>query len=245
MRSKIILYILLSFISLKSLAQRVYKPNSALAQGEWFKFSVKVAGVYKIDMIFLGSLGVNTQNISSASIRLFGNGGGMLAEANSISRIDDLEENAIMIVDGGDGVLNGSDYLLFYASGPHSWLRDSANKLFKHQQNIYSDKSFYFLTIGGTGKRIQNFNNNQATNISINSFNDRYFHELDTVNFLASGKEWYGEEFSNMPGRGLSRNFDFTIPNILNNSAATLVTNCIARSVGASSRFDVRLNNQL
>ncbi|TMI65873.1 MAG: type IX secretion system sortase PorU [Bacteroidetes bacterium] len=245
MPGKIILYIFLSFINLNSLAQRVYKSNSVLSQGEWFEFSVKEAGIYKIDMVFLGSLGVNTQNISSASIRLFGNGGEMLAEANNISRSDDLEENAIMLVDGGDGVLNGSDYFLFYASGPHSWLKDSTNKLFKHQQNIYSDKSFYFFTIGGNGKRIQNVNNSQATNISINSFNDRYYHELDTVNFLASGKEWYGEEFSNMPGRSLSRNFDFNIPNILNNSAATLVTNCIARSVGASSRFDVKLNNQL
>jgi len=141
-------------------------------------------------------------------------------------------------------VLNGSDYFLFYAGGPHSWIKDSINQLFKHQQNIYSDKSFYFLTIGGVGKRIQNINNSQTANVSISNFNDRYFHELDTVNFLASGKEWYGEEFSNMPGRSLSRNFDFTIPNIINNSQATLVTNCIARSVGASSRFDVKLNNQ-
>jgi Peptidase family C25 len=244
MQGNIILYILVSIISLNSLSQRVYKPNSALAQGEWFRFSVKETGVYKIDLAFLASLGVNTQNISSAAIRLFGNGGEMLAEANSTSRTDDLEENAIAVVDGGDGVLNGSDYFLFYASGPHSWVKDSANQLFKHQQNIYSDKSFYFLTIGGTGKRIQNINNNQAANISISSFNDRYYHELDTVNFLASGKEWYGEEFSNMPGRSLSRNFDFTIPNILNSSPATLVTNCIARSVGTSSRFDVKLNNQ-
>lgn len=192
----------------------------------------------------MSSLGVNTQNISSAAIRLFGNGGEILAEANSTPRTDDLEENSIMVIDGGDGVLNGTDYFLFYANGTHSWIKDSANQLFKHQQNFYSDKSFYFFTIGGVGKRIQNLNNNQATNVSINSFNDRYFHELDTVNFLASGKEWYGEEFSNLPGRSLSRSFDFTIPNILNNGTATLVTNCIVRSVGTSSRFDVRLNNQ-
>ncbi len=44
-------------------------------------------------------------------------------------------------------------------------------------------------------------------NITINSFSDRYFHELDTVNFLDSGKEWYGEEFSNMPGQTVDKKF--------------------------------------
>jgi len=233
MKDKIILYTCFFFLSLNSLAQRTYKSNSVLSSGDWYKLSVSSPGVYKVDLAFLNSLGLNAQNISSSSIRLFGNGGGMLAEANNVLTPDDLEENAIWISDGGDGVLNGSDYFLFYANGPHDWIKDSANQSFHHQKNIYADKSFYFLSVGGNGKRIQTVNNNVATNVSITSFHDRHYHELDTVNFLASGKQWYGEEFSNLPGRSLSRNFDFTIPNIVNNSNATLITNCIARSVGA------------
>jgi hypothetical protein len=244
MKGKLILYTCLFLFSLNSLAQRTYKPNSVLSTGDWFKIFVAGPGVYKIDLAFLSSLGLNTQNIPSSSIRLFGNGGSMLAEANNVIPPDDLGENAIWVSDGGDGILNGSDYFLFYAYGPHDWLKDSANQSFRHRKNIYTEKSFYFISIGGNGKRIQAVNNNSATNVTITSFNDRYYHELDTVNFLASGKEWYGEEFSTLPGRSLSRNFDFTIPNFVNNSPATLVTNCIARSVGASSRFDVRLNNQ-
>lgn len=244
MYRKTILYMLFVVFGLNVFAQRIYKSNSVLASGNWFKISVKETGVYKIDIPFLNSLGLSTQNLSSSAIRIFGNGGSMLSETNADLPKDDLEENALMIVDGGDGIFSGSDYLLFYAAGPHQWNKDSVNKRFSHKRNIYSDKAFYFLTVGGSGKRIQAITNNLSSNITITNFNERYFHELDTVNFLASGKEWYGEELSSLPGRSLSRNFDFTIPNISTNVDATLITNCIARSVGASSRFDVKINNQ-
>ncbi len=226
------------------MAQRIYRPNSVLSNGVWYKIAVKDPGVYKIDIAFLNRLGINTSNLASNSIRLYGNGGQMLPEANAEARIDDLQENAIMIIDGGDGILNGNDYILFYASGPDQWIKDSSNSRFIHKKNLYSDSSYYFLTVGGTGKRILNATTTLSPNITINSFSERYFHELDTVNFLASGKEWYGEEFTNAPGKTLTRNFTVSIPNVLNNSTLTLISNCIARSVGGGSSFDIRVNNQ-
>ena len=117
-------------------AQRNYKTSSVLAAGIWSKIAVKDHGVYKVDVPFLALLGFNTSNISSNSIRLFGNGAAMLSEANSDIPVDDLAENAITMIDGGDGVFNGTDYFLFYASGPDKWIRDSINKKFIHQKNL-------------------------------------------------------------------------------------------------------------
>ena len=231
-------------LSVKALAQRTYQPNSVLSSGNWYKIAIKDPGVYKIDLNFLNRLGINTSNIASNSVRLYGNGGQMLPEANATQRIDDLQENAIMVVDGGDGILNGTDYILFYANGPDQWIKDSANSRFIHNKSLYSDSAYYFLTIGGTGKRIQNSSNNLSPNLTINSFSERYFHELDTVNFLSSGKEWYGEEFENAPGKTLARNFAVSIPNIQSNSSLTLISNCIARSVGGGSSFDIKINDQ-
>jgi hypothetical protein len=111
-------------------AQRVYKTNSVLASGIWSKVAIKESGIYKIDVPFLTTAGFNTSNISSTSIRLFGNGGNMLSETNADIPVDDLAEDAIMVVDGGDGLFNGSDYFLFFASGPDRWLKDSLNKRF-------------------------------------------------------------------------------------------------------------------
>ncbi len=230
--------------SLLASAQRNYTPHSVLAAGNWYKLGVKAAGVYKIDIPILNSLGVNTGSLSSSSVRLFGNGGQMLAEANSGSWTDDLQENAILVVDGGDGIINGSDYILFYAPGPDEWVKDSANQRFSHRKNIFTDQSYYFLNIGGVGKRIVTAPLVSSPNSTVSSFSERYFHELDTVNFLAGSKEWYGEEMSALPGRTLTRNFSIHFPNRVNNAPVLFQTNCVARSVGAASRFDIRINNQ-
>ncbi|HEY0356651.1 MAG TPA: hypothetical protein VGC29_10625, partial [Flavisolibacter sp.] len=223
-------------------AQRTYKPNSVLASGNWFRISVSGEGIYKLDLPFLASLGIQG-NIPSSQLRLFGNGGGMLPESNSQVPIDDLVENAIFVSDGGDGTLDGGDYVLFYAPGPHHWVKDSVNQRFSHRKNIYSDKAFYYLTIGGTGLRVGSQPGSLPASVTVNSFDERYFHELDTVNFLASGKQWYGEEFSNAPGRTLSRSFSLPLDNLLQEQA-TLVTDVAARSVNVPSRFHISNNNQ-
>ncbi len=243
MRKALFIVSLLS-IFLSSAAQRTYTNSSVLSSGNWYKISIQQAGIHRVDVSFLNNLGF-TGAISSAALRLFGNGGQMLPENNSGNRVDDLVENAIQVVDGGDGLLNGNDYFLFYAPGPDGWNKDSINKRFSHRKNIYSSKSYYFITIGGTGKRVQIIPGSINPTISINSFDERNYHELDTVNFLSSGKEWYGEEFSNAPGRVLTKEFNLNIPGLQANQPATIVTDVIGRSVGQASRFEVTLNNSL
>ncbi len=190
-----VVFLLLFIASDKIFAQRTYANSSILATGNWFKLGVTNTGVYRLDIPFLQSLGINVQSIPTGSIRIFGNGGAMLPESNSIRVVDDLLENAIKVVDGGDGVLNGSDYILFYSPGPHQWLADLPNRTFHHQYNLYSDTAYYYITVGGQGKRIQLETQSLQPTFSITSYTDRYVHELDTFNFLSSGKQWFGEEF--------------------------------------------------
>jgi len=224
-------------------AQRAYKPTSVLANGNWYKISITNAGVYKIDVAFLNSLGI-TGAIPSNQVRLYGNGGGMLPEANSMARIDDIQENSIWIEDGGDGILNGTDYLLFYSNGPDEWLKDSAAKRFNHRKNLYSDKAFYFITVGGTGKRVQTQTPAPGATSIVTSFDERYFHESDSINFLSSGKEWFGEELSFLPGRSLSRSFVLPLSDLIINQPATIISSLAARSINASAKINVLLNGQ-
>lgn len=240
---KMMLFTGLFVLAVEATAQRTYRSGSVLASGTWYKLSVKETGIHKIDLAFLNSLGVNTSNLSSGSLRLYGNGGQMLSEANAGPWMDDLQERAIMTMDGGDGILNGNDYILFYATGPDQWIKDSLNQRFTHQKNIYHDRSYYFLSVSGNGKRIANSPLVSSPNITISSFSERYFHELDSLSFLLSGKQWYGEEFSDLPGRSLSRTFTANIPDMVNGSSLFVQTHCIARSVGAGSRFDIKINN--
>lgn len=222
--------------------QRTYISQSVLATGNWYKIAVNQDGVYKIDASFLSALGVNFQNISSASIRLFGNGGGMLPEANASSRYDDLQENSIEMVDGGDGIFNNSDYFLFYSPGADRWIKDSLNKSFIFAKNLYSRVCYYYISIGGTGKRLSTKGTTTPSTITVTSFDNHLVHETDTINFLKSGKQWYGEEFSQTPGNTINRSFSFNLPAVVPGSVLHFKTKLVARSVGAAATFDVRIN---
>jgi hypothetical protein len=227
-----------------SKAQRVYQPHSVLATGNWFKIEVAAEGVYKMDAAFLSSLGISG-NIASGQVRLFGKRAALLPEANQEKYEDDLQELALQVVDGGDGVLNSSDYVLFFSNGPHVWQADTVNRRFKHQTNIYSDKIYYYLTVGGTGQRIAEQTATFSSSTLLTSFDERYFHERDSVNFLSSGKEWFGEELSNLPGKSLTRQFPIPVQAPVTGSLMTLVSNVAARSVNVTSNFTIALNNQV
>ena len=230
-------------LTCKTQSQRIYSAHSVLATGNWQKLAVSQPGTYIIDLPFLNSLGINTINLASSSIRIFGNGGEMLSEACNGPKIDDLLENAIYINDGGDGIFNGSDYLLFYANGPDRWVKDSINQRFSHQKNLYSSQSYYYLSIGGNGKRIVEVNNSKVPNLTVTTYSGRHFYEPDSINFLNSGKNWYGEEMSSMPGKTTNKSWQLPFQNIVPGQPATLISNCIGRSIGSSSRFSISANN--
>lgn len=238
-----ILFFSFLLIAWPSLAQRSYRDNSVLATGAWHKLAVRQTGVHRVDVATLQALGINTQNLSSASLRLYGNGGGMLPEANAPARPDDLQENAIWISDGGDGIFNGNDFFLFYAQGPDQWEKDSLNQRFRYRKNLYSDEACYFITVGGTGARVAGQSNPPPSNRVVTNFRDRFAYELDTVNFLRSGKQWYGEEFSNAPGRVLTRSFPVNLPHLVTGTQVGFSSHVVARSAGANSSFSVRANN--
>jgi hypothetical protein len=238
-----LLWFCLQFSYTRLSAQRQYKPASILATGNWYKISTAGNGVCRLDVPFLASLGLGN-SIPSSQIRVFAGSNAMLPEAVGGDRIDDLEEISIQVEDGGDGQLNGADYLLFYAWGPDRWLADTVNRRFSHQKNLYTDRSFYFITVGGTGKRNTQQPPQPAAATTVTSFNERFFHELDSVNFLSSGKAWFGEEFSSLPGRQLSKTFVLPMGDLLPGQAS-ITSSVAARSVGVGSSFSVSANNQL
>lgn len=130
--------------------------SSVLSKGNWYKFSISTTGVYKLDANFLKKLGINTKSVDPKNIKIFGNGGSMLPEKLSLSRFNGLKENSIYIKGEEDRSFDNDDYILFYGKGAHDWRIDIATRKANHNQNIYSDKSYYFLTIDTTpGRRIQ------------------------------------------------------------------------------------------
>ena len=211
-------------VAAKTAGARVYADHSVLANGQWYKIAVSKGGLQKITYEFIqNQFNISASAINPANIRLFGNGGQMLDENNAVARPDDLIENAIWVEDGGDGQFNQGDYFLFYAPGPDRILKDSVKKAFTHQKNVYSETSHYFLTFNsGPGKRIGTTSIGAASNVASTFFNEFYFYEKDSSNLGKFGKAWYGEEFSDLPGRYLNRTFATPLENLVAGSPVEL-----------------------
>lgn len=218
--------------------------NTPLSAGNWYKISVTQKGLYKIDYDFIkNTLKVDPATINTANFRVFGNGGTMLPQANADFRYPDLTENAVWVNDGGDGVLNQGDYIVFYANGPMAWDKDSLNARFNHRKNLYEDKSYYFLNFDqGAGKRITNQNGVPAANVTVSSFDDYQVHEEDLFSPGNTGKEWWGEEFSIAPGKQNVYDVSFNLGQPIDSAYVKIQTGCIA-TVGGNL-FNVTLNGQ-
>lgn len=225
-------------------AARYYTHNSVLANGTWYKIALNHEGIYKLSYQFLKNLGIDVDNIDPRNLKVYGNGGGMLPLANSIPRFDDLQQNAIYVAGESDGHFNQNDYVLFYGQSPNKWTYNSTDKKFHHQVNLYSDSTYYFITVGGGGipKRIQQEPSSSLSPTHyVNSFDDYLFHEADLVNFIKSGRQWFGEQFDVVNN---SRNFDFSFPNLSSGEKVKIGYDAAGRSINSNCAFTASANSQ-
>lgn len=220
--------------SSRSSRSRVFKNQSVLNSGDWYKISVLRDGIYRIGYSELLALGMDESDMISSKIRFFGNGGGMLPFDNSIERIDDLEEIAIDVLDGGDNRIDPGDYILFYGQGQDRWERSGSS--YVHRKNYMADSTYYFVTSDysiGNPKRVNEIQVSGSPTITIDQFDDHQFHELDRINLISSGREWYGESFAIQK----SYSFPFTFPNLVSSEQVQLRARVAARTIGRSSEF--------
>ena len=119
----------------RSSRSRTYKTNSVLSKGDWYKVAVTEDDIYKVTFNDLVALGISPSDLTAQSIRVFGNGGGMLPVLNSESRIDDLGEIAIQLELGSDNTFNSGDYLLFYGQGQDRWKQSGAS--YAHEKKLH------------------------------------------------------------------------------------------------------------
>ncbi|HRK52965.1 MAG TPA: type IX secretion system sortase PorU [Cyclobacteriaceae bacterium] len=212
--------------------------GSPLKSGQWARFSVLEDGVYKIDYNLLKSAGFDPDRIDPRNISLFGNGSGMLPQANSSPRSNHLQEMAITVVGESDGKFNSGDYILFYGQNSDKHFFDVNKEIFHYENHLYTDKNYYFLTISShPGKRIENKENIAGSHPVVNTFNDFFFHEKENYNDLNSGRKWFGEQFDITNSLSLP----FTIEGIVANSQVKVVSSVMGQSFNPAS-FSLSLN---
>ena len=219
------------------------------ADGIMFKIPITQTGMYKLDKAYLDGLGISTSSIDPRTIKIYGNGGGMLAEAIDSPRYNDLEENPIKVLGEDDGSFDVNDAVIFYAEGPHKWSFDNAEQLFQRATNIYANQNYYFLKISsGNGLRVSN---NPRANLSgatytTSEFSDYQTYEEDIQNLLdkytqgyGTGQEWYGDSYKLQRDRTYTDKFNF--PNITSNPA-TISVGFAARADNGSTNLKVSVD---
>jgi hypothetical protein len=237
---------------------RALAQGSMFSKGAWGRVGVTGRGVYKIDVAALNSMGLLLAGgvIATDKIRLFGSGGAMLPEAVGAKRLGSFTEHALMVFDGGDGMLSGQDYFIFYAPGPHQWRYDSLGAKYSYAHHLYSDTAFYFInvdgsvssTISGSAKRVDvgnaaHVNANAA--LRVTRFTDYWVYEKDNINLLSSGKLWLADRFSVAAGGTSARNYSIDIPDLVSADSVRFDISLAARSIGVPPSFAVRVNNNV
>ncbi len=216
---------------------RPHAASSVLRTGSWYKMGVAESGIYKLDKATLSAMGLAPQGVNPNNLRVFGNSMGVLPQANAAYRPDDLAENSILFVGNADNSFDDNEYFLFYSPGAHTWTAQGG--VFRHRNNIYTDTTYYFVTVGATpGRRVvADAAPTGPASATISTFTDRYVHEHDLVNLLRSGRNWVGEGFST----GGQREFKFAIPDLVPGTPVR-VTSALVASAASPATFQLTLN---
>ncbi len=186
-----------------------YAKVSKLASGKWIKLKTSTNAIYKLSYDDIKKMGIS----DPAKVKIYGSGGWILEEnfSASIPYMDDLQEVAVYVNKGSDGVFSSGDYLLFYGRGTVKWTYSTSSKMFVHENNPYSTYGAYFMTESDSApKEMEVLASVDQTSLAIAEYDDYSLYELDSVTIANTGRELFGESFiSKNP-----RSFDFNIPGI-------------------------------
>lgn len=218
--------------------QSAFATSSVLAAGKWYKIKITNDGIYKLTYDDIVNLGLSNPE----NIRVYGNGGKVLPMMNSASRPDDLQENAIYMDKGSDGIFNKGDFILFYGKGTVTWDYDTINHFFYQHLHDYSDTTCYFLTTDlGPGKKITALPQATGTpDYTVTTFDDYNYYEKNINNLIHSGRQWFGD---NLSGSAPFNN-TFSFPNIVTSEPVKCKVNIASRSDQTSRNFIVKSNDQ-
>lgn len=222
--------------------------ESVLANGDIYKLAIQDEGMHALSFEFLSSeLGIDLADVSLSQIQIYGAGGGMLAEANITSRVDDLKPVSMKFIGTEDGIFNAGDKIIFYAEAATTDIADIPTKKISAPINFYDKNNFYFLKIGNV---VQNITKEIPSVSNTTAAIDQYDHyvkiEEDKINILhdypytqGSGTNWYMQKFDGLR----EQTYDFSIPNIVTTAPITVESVFAGRS-DINTEYSMIINGQ-
>lgn len=199
-------------------AGRRYAEHSVLSAGRWVKVAVGAEGVYQLTHAELKAMGF----ADPARVKLYGTGGGVLPEVlrpgGDDALVDDLCEVPLY---------RRSDAVLFFAHGPERWLWDAQQAAWRHVANLYSTRSYYFLTEGEAPLPLQVAQVADAPTADTTLCAGRALVERDVYSWYQGGRLFFD-------GHDLATGGSQTVK-LLTPGASDVLPSTLTISVGASS----------
>lgn len=227
-----------------------FASSSALKDGQIYKFAVQQNSIHRLSYDFIkNQLKVDIDKVDPRTLKIFGQGGGMLPSQVDRARIDDLVENFIQISGEDDGKFDPGDFILFYAQSPDIWELDD-QKQFNLRKNIFDAQNYYFLVVSsGNGQRLGKQSSLGSTIYTTTTFDDFARLEDDKVNLLAqaqnqinttgSGSRWFGDWFKGSREYTYLKAFSF--PNLMTDQPVQIKSEMALRA-SVRSRFSISVN---
>ena len=192
-----------------------YATTSQLSTGKWVKLKVDHSGMYQITSEQARNLGFS----GVEHLKVYGRGGNMLSEKLTVDIVDDLPAVPVYRPEGGGR-------LLFYAYGPVSVGGINSSE-YVPVQNTYSSSAYYLVTEDPEtpDPTVEKSEVPVTGSAPVTAFRDYVFHEEELVNTGETGRTFLGEDMR----VNRSRDFDFTLPGLVEGSTVSVRTSFAAK----------------
>lgn len=190
-----------------------WKAHSVLSSGKWVKIRVKEEGVYQINASQLASMGFT----DITRLKLYGYGGRVQSmdwkfDGTEGSVPDDLNEVPLYRRDGS---------VIFWADGTVAWKWNERTSKWTHENQPYSEYSYYFLTEGDNPAtfEVEKAPSSDVAATEVATVKGHAVIDNDAAYFFAGGRELY-DPIDLSTGR--TNTFRLSTPGVVAGSQATV-----------------------
>ena len=173
--------------------------ESVLNNGSWFKFKIFESGMYQLSYEELVELNIIQEPISTSQISVYSNPSRMLDFTVGNKRPQDLQEISSKTTGPSNSIFGPGSSLIFYAEANGHEYYDQNDGYFKNEINLYSDTNYIYITTSAASRKTVANQNIPSPTDTLYDYIKVNHHERESINFIKSGREWFGENFSNNP----------------------------------------------
>jgi hypothetical protein len=193
------------------------------ASGTWLRIPISQDGTYGITGNYLAAAGISLGELHTDDIQLFApyHLGRPMPDRVGAPLENNLIELALHVRDDGDGLLNESDDIVFYAQGPRGFDLDNNNLRFI--QNPYANEAYVWLFISDDpavipAQRMEYGADFNPSGTGMSTGRYKHHHEVDSFNGFHSGPIWHQTAIQ----RGSSFSTILDVPNLNSEMPASL-----------------------